>query len=735
MKYPLVIIYRYTKYNYIDDFIESNKDKFECTIKITNDINDINLLFNSNYNLLIIYGEHNPEEYYPELLSVIPKRLCKRWIFMNSDKLNNIDNFNNSVNYCHFNNVISDRESDRPVFSIFTSCYNTYDKIDRAYKSILDQKLIDWEWVILDDSPDDDHFIFLKEKLSNDNRIRLYKRAQNSGNIGNVKNETVSLCRGKYLLELDHDDIILPDCLLDAYIEFENDSQLGFIYMDFINMYENCNYCKYDNGICKGYGGYYLKYYKNTWQYVYITPNINNITLSHLTCLPNHPRIWRAKILHECGNYSEYLPICDDYEILLRTLTKYKSMKINKLAYIQFMNDNNNNFSLIRNAEINRVGPCWLYPLYYDKYNVHQIMKGKDAYENESYLNNHSRIWKRSEDYKHKYCNLLVNRSYNKQYCVLSEYMMVSDYVKQLCLDKSNEITFLSNTLSHDTMIEFMTSNNYHNYDNIKCYYMTDCSIDELKLYYINLFVNSNCSYEFIEDISNIKFNTLYNTRYDVINSIINDNPNIRYMEIGVEYGVTIQNIKADNKTGIDPDPKFDITKEFSNINLVKKTSDDYFYDLNQLKITDPKINNNFDIIFIDGMHQIEYVIKDITNSLSCLTENGRIFLDDILPINEREQHKIPIKHFYENDILKYGEPWTGDVWKVLYYLLLKFKDLFSIKVFTSNNHRGIATLYNIGKINIIINSDILEEINNYDYINDFKIYRQLLYDHSISDQ
>ena len=161
MKYPLVIIYRYTKYNYIDDFIESNKDKFECTIKITNDINDINLLFNSNYNLLIIYGEHNPEEYYPELLSVIPKRLCKRWIFMNSDKLNNIDNFNNSVNYCHFNNVISDRESDRPVFSIFTSCYNTYDKIDRAYKSILDQKLIDWEWVILDDSPDDDHFIFL----------------------------------------------------------------------------------------------------------------------------------------------------------------------------------------------------------------------------------------------------------------------------------------------------------------------------------------------------------------------------------------------------------------------------------------------------------------------------------------------------------------------------------------------------------------------------------------------
>ena len=28
-----------------------------------------------------------------------------------------------------------------------------------------------------------------------------------------MKNEAVSLCRGKYIIELDHDDEILPDCL------------------------------------------------------------------------------------------------------------------------------------------------------------------------------------------------------------------------------------------------------------------------------------------------------------------------------------------------------------------------------------------------------------------------------------------------------------------------------------------------------------------------------------------
>ena len=76
------------------------------------------------------------------------------------------------------------------------------------------------------------HFEFLREKCKNDLRIRLYCRAENSGNIGNVKNEAVSLCRGKYVLELDHDDEILPDCLFDAVEEFK-DNEVGFVYMDF----------------------------------------------------------------------------------------------------------------------------------------------------------------------------------------------------------------------------------------------------------------------------------------------------------------------------------------------------------------------------------------------------------------------------------------------------------------------------------------------------------------------
>ena len=42
-----------------------------------------------------------------------------------------------------------------------------------------------------------------------------------------------------------------------------------------------------------------------------------------------------------------------------------------------------------------------------------------------------------------------------------------------------------------------------------------------------------------------------------------------------------------------------------------------------------------FDVIFIDGLHLSEQVYRDITNSLSCLSENGYIICHDMNPMEE----------------------------------------------------------------------------------------------------
>ena len=137
-------------------------------------------------------------------------RMRNRWFHRKT--IDNLGDFNKNVNCCFVFNAIMNREDVRPKFSIFTTCYNSYDKIYRAYEGLKSQILRDWEWVILDDSPDDKHFTFLKELSQKDKRIRLYNRDGNSGSIGHVKNEAVSLCRGK-CIRVRHDDIILPDLL------------------------------------------------------------------------------------------------------------------------------------------------------------------------------------------------------------------------------------------------------------------------------------------------------------------------------------------------------------------------------------------------------------------------------------------------------------------------------------------------------------------------------------------
>ena len=133
-----------------------------------------------------------------------------------------------------------------------------------------------------------------------------------------------------------------------------------------------------------------------------------------------------------------------------------------------------------------------------------------------------------------------------------------------------------------------------------------------------------------------------------------------------------------------------------------------------------------FDRIFIDGMHHSDYVVRDFNNSMKFLNKDGIIFIDDVLPNTEKEQQRIPDKHYYENGILKYGESWTGDVWKVVYYILRRFQSKMSFELHTSELYRGVGC-FKI-KETFTIPDSAVEEIQNYSYGEHFKAYQDLLY-------
>jgi hypothetical protein len=391
--------------------------------------------------------------------------------------------------------------------------------------------------------------------------------------------------------------------------------------------------------------------------------------------------------------------------------------KIHKLGYIQYMNEGENNFSLIRNAEINRIGPNYIGPIYYETYNIHEKMKQINAYEDETYITNHSQIWLRDQTtYTNKYCNLLVNNNSNCQICIIGYDSLLDNLerIKDMYKNGNSEFQYDFILLDNKSTNEYLWSRlDYLKLDKMKCYTLVDHTNEELTNYFKVMYLSTE-KYEIINtDIQRPKYNTLFNSRHQIINQLTNkDNT---YLEIGVENGYTFNNVHFLNKTGVDPDPKF------SNKNIHICTSDEYF----------EKCVEGFDVIFIDGMHLAENVLRDFNNSIHFLNDNGSILIDDIIPLNYNEQLTIPLRHYYENGILKYGEEWTGDVWKTVYYLLVHYKDKLDFSYHYNINYRGIAHIKLKSKFTIFISEEeqfkILEEINQYKYFNNFNHYLELL--------
>ena len=380
-KYPLIILLRHSTYKALDDFILSQYMNLQFAYEIidydekkTNIIEKtINKMYSEEYNVLVTVG-NNWMEYNQIHKYMIPK-INSKWIHVSlQDILANIHDLNRRVINC-FINYIPRRDLYRPKISCFTTSFKSFDKIMRPFQSLLTQTYRDWEWVIIDDSDDDKHFKYMKENVSSkDYRIRYFRKDYNNGNIGNVKNEAVSLCRGEYVFELDHDDEILPDCLEEIVAGFQKYPEVGFIYMNFAECYEDYKPFTYGKGWGMGYGDYYTQHYKGHQFQVATSVDINDVTMSNIVGVPNHPRAWRKSVLMEIGNYSECLPIADDYEILVLTALKTKMLKINKFGYIQYKNSGNNNFSLIRNGEITKL-QNEISKHYYQKFNIPEFFR------------------------------------------------------------------------------------------------------------------------------------------------------------------------------------------------------------------------------------------------------------------------------------------------------------------------------------------------------------------------
>lgn len=109
------------------------------------------------------------------------------------------------------------------------------------------------------------------------------------------------------------------------------------------------------------------------------------------------------------------------------------------------------------------------------------------------------------------------------------------------------------------------------------------------------------------------------------------------YLEIGCDRNRTFDAVAAPHKVGVD----------CRRGGTLRITSDEFF-----------RINRErFDLVFVDGLHLHEQVIRDVENSLACLNPDGCVVIHDCLPKRREHQERRPGLA---------GSEWTGDVWKAI---------------------------------------------------------------------
>ena len=114
--------------------------------------------------------------------------------------------------------------------SVFTPTHKPH-YLAEAHASLAAQSWQDWEWVLVPNGP----AFAIPEQVRADSRVRIVPAPDwiSRLGVGMLKRYACEQCRGDVLVELDHDDILMPDAL--AKVAQAIDGGAGFVYSDFAN--------------------------------------------------------------------------------------------------------------------------------------------------------------------------------------------------------------------------------------------------------------------------------------------------------------------------------------------------------------------------------------------------------------------------------------------------------------------------------------------------------------------
>jgi hypothetical protein len=154
-------------------------------------------------------------------------------------------------------------------------------------------------------------------------------------------------------------------------------------------------------------------------------------------------------------------------------------------------------------------------------------------------------------------------------------------------------------------------------------------------------------------------------SRTDVLNTLIARRRVRSYLEIGLlDPAQNFDRIRAPVKESVDPNVAA----------TYQMTSDRFFSDL--------AADTEYDLIFIDALHEEEQALRDMQNAMRHLSPGGAIVVHDCSP--PTEWHQRPVLDFVP------GTEWNGTAWRAL----VRFRAMYPhIAVHTVDTDWGCAVI------------------------------------------
>ncbi len=231
--------------------------------------------------------------------------------------------------------------SDAVNVSVFTPLSESGNPfIEETYQSLREQTICDWEWVVLENNGGR-----LPDHIRADRRVQVATAPEHLRGVGALKRYAAELCIGRWILELDHDDVIAPNTIARIVDASEH---ADFLYSDFAEFHtDSARPNAYDSKF--GWEAYGVKF-RGRHLLAMVAPS-DPIAWRRILWAPNHLRAWRADTYHSVGGHDMSLEFADDHDLVLRTyLSGARCVRIPECLYFYRLHAKQN--TVTRNALI-----------------------------------------------------------------------------------------------------------------------------------------------------------------------------------------------------------------------------------------------------------------------------------------------------------------------------------------------------------------------------------------------